>query len=139
MTINQIAKKVGKSINTIKYSLDLLELEEEYQEAVRKKKISRMVALTLNAVKDETFRKMYYRAAIENGITVNVARNWVDDYKKTQIGNYYSEMGSSGVSSIDAEEKPIYRTCFFCNGPERIDKVKLIEICQECLKEFKRG
>ena len=75
MTLEQIAQKMGRNRDTILRFLNLLKIPDVLQSAVAKKKMSIGVALVLNEIEDESWQKLYYPSAIENGATVEVAQS----------------------------------------------------------------
>lgn len=132
MTQEEIAKKMGRSRETIIRFMQLLEVPEEYHKAIANGALSIGVALALREIDDEKFQKFYYTAAIENGVTLEVAKKWVYEYMKTKYGNVegYGGMGPGGVA--EQETLPIYQTCACCTGAVEVRKVKYLPICPDC-------
>lgn len=137
--IDKIARKMGRAHTTIKKYLDLLELDPEFQEAIDAKKLGIEVAYVLCKIDDPEMRKYYVGMAIENGITRDVAVNWLTSYQRSKEAKYYDGGGSGAGVSAAGEERATYQTCQVCNGPCEIKTVRYIPVCAECLKEIKRG
>jgi ParB family transcriptional regulator, chromosome partitioning protein len=133
----QIAQKMGRSPGVVDKYLKLLEIPVEFQAAVAHKKLSIQVALELNKIEDEAFRNLYFTSAVENGITVEVAETWVNEWRKSKAGAAYAEAG--GGAALGSGETPtvIYGTCFACQGPVEVTKVQYIPLCPDCVKEVK--
>jgi len=133
----QIAQRMGRSKPAILRHLDLLDTPEEFQDAVAKRKISMAVALCLNQVEDESFRKYYFAAAVENGVTLEVAEAWVNDYRKTKSGTVTHGEGGMGVDGSMQQALPVYQTCFCCVGPVEVNRVKYVPVCPDCEREIR--
>ena len=128
----QIAQKMGRSRETIIRFLKLLKIPEEFQKAVGQKKLSIGVALCLNEIDDDLSKKYYFAAAIENGVTLEVAQAWLNDYLKTRCGSVEGSGGGVGVGGQIQEALPIYQTCVCCVGPVEVKKVHYVPVCPEC-------
>jgi len=135
--INQIARKMGRSHSVIDKYLYLLEIPEEFQEGVALKKISMQVALVLNKIEDPEFKSFYFKAAIQNGITIDIANEWLNEWRKTRANEGYNETGGAGEVLGSVEAVPIYQACACCLGPCEIKNMKLVYICPDCDREIK--
>jgi len=141
-SVHKIAEKMGRHPVTVKKYIDLLETDELIQTEVSSGKIGIEVGLLLGSIEDSVARKYYVMNAAKNGVTIEVARLWVDDYEKSRLGKFYSEGGGSPGSISELDEKPIFQTCGVCLGPVSIKDVKYIPVCLPCLREIrikKRG
>jgi len=139
MSYKDIAKRTGKAVSTIEKYFKLLELEVEYQKAVNSKCLAIDGALELHKIDDPDMRKYFFTSAIENGITVEVARFWVENYKKTKAGTFWTDVGGGGSPERGMESQPVYIACGACKGPVEVSQVKTVGLCPECVKELKRG
>ena len=128
----QIAQRVGRSPGVVDKYFHLLEIPEEFQNAVARRRVSMAVAICLNQIEDEGFRKMYFTAAVENGATEEVAEAWVNDWRKSRANTAYDEQGGIGVSGQIQESLPIYQPCVCCLGPVELSKLRMIYVCREC-------
>lgn len=133
----QIAQKVGRSPGVVDKYFQLLEMPDGFQSAVAKKRLSMQVALCLNEVEDPEFKMFYFASAVENGVTIDVARAWVDDWRKSRAGVAYSDEGGGGVFGAGQESLPVYKACACCLGPEEISKLRLVYVCAECERQIK--
>ena len=133
----QIGQKMGRSRETIIRFLKLLKIPEEFQIALAKKKLSIGVALCLNEIDDEISKRYYFAAAIENGVTEEVAKAWVTDYFKTRCGTVEGSGGGVGVGGQIQESLPIYQTCICCGGPVEVSKVHYVPVCPPCEVEIR--
>lgn len=132
-----VAQKMGRSRETIKRHLRLLDIPEEYQKSVAQGKLGMAVALCLNEIDDPSFKNYYFTAAIENGVTLDVAERWVNEWKKTRAGPGSGLQGGMGAGGEVQEAPPVYQTCICCIGPIEVSKVKYLPICPSCEREIR--
>lgn len=137
LTREQIAQKMGRSRETIIRFIKLLEIPEEFQRELAKGKLSIAVALCLNEIGDEAFKKYYFTAAVENGVTLEVARAWVSEYEKTRQGRVEGVEGGVPGGGAVQEPLPIYQTCVVCIGAVEVNKVRYVPVCPECEREIR--
>ena len=133
----QLAQKVGRSPGVIDQHLCLLELPEEFQKAIAHRKLSKYVAIVLNQIEDEGFRKMYFTSAVENGVTREVAEQWLNDWRKTRAGVAYTELGGTGEIGAAQESLPIYQACTACLEPKELSKLKALYVCPDCARQIR--
>jgi len=133
MSISEVSKKTGKSAGLVKRRIALLRMPESFKRALHANKISVGVAEALWSCADEMHREYLLEMAVEHGITVTVAHQWVHDFRKTQSkAPAHIERGGDG-SVIDFTEK-IYRSCDSCQGPVELSNLKEIRVCPGCYK-----
>lgn len=137
LSIKDIAKKTGKSTNTVTRFLKFAKCSEEVRRAVDRKEISLLVLETLQEIDDPVAFDYHFKMAAANGITAVVARMWVEDYEKTKIGIYYDGDGGSPPSNVEVEAKPVFMTCEVCHGSCEIRKVRNLVVCPDCLKKVR--
>jgi len=137
MSTYTIAEKVGRSHQTVLRYLKLLDVPEDFQDVVAKGKLTMSVALVLSEIDDAEFRNFYFTAAVENGVTVDVAEHWVNEYRKTRAGRSPGQEGGMGGPGPTQESIPIYQTCFCCLGPVEVNKVRYVPICEGCGAEIR--
>lgn len=136
---NAIAKKTGKAVNTIIRYIRFAQCSEEVRRAVDLKNISIQTLETLQEIDDPEAFQYHFKMAAANGITNLVARAWVEDYRKTKIGEYYPEDGSAPPANIDVTPRPVFMTCEVCCGPCEIHKVRNVVVCPDCAKKVKNS
>ena len=139
LSIPQIAKKTGRTYVTIKRYLDFSECPEEVRRAVDQKKMSMQVLECLREIEDPDLFKYHFDMAAQNGITINVARLWVDDYLKTKAGKFYSDGGSLPPGGVESAPRPVYMTCECCLGAVEMKDVRSMVICIPCLKKVRHA
>jgi len=132
LSINAIAKKTGKSSNTISRYLNFAKCPDEVKKAVDRKEVSLLVLETLLEIDDPVQFDFYFKTAAISGCNNPTARMWVDDYLKTKSGNYYSEEVSPPSPSVEVVSKPTYVACDCCRGAVDIQKARNLVVCPEC-------
>lgn len=138
LTLEQVAKKMGKKPGTIKRRMDLLRMPPILQKAVHKKQISMTVAEELWSIRDPSSLDYYLMFAIENGCTREVARSWAKDWKDTQRRSQTPDVEGGGDYS-PTEPRPVYVSCDLCSGPMEIGKETVMRVCPECFKTIKQN
>lgn len=138
LSVNQIAKKTGKSHVTIDRYLRFAVCSEDVRRAVDQKRISLNTLETLREIEDPDAFKYFFDMAAANGVTEKVARLWVDDYFKTKAGEFYAEDGNHPPSSIDIEVKPVFMTCEICQGPCEMRLVRNLVVCPSCREKVRK-
>lgn len=133
-----IGKRMGVSPGVVKRRLDLLKMPPNLQQAIHKKQISYGVAEELWRITEVKMRDYYLGFAIDHGITVAVARGWVDDWKKSQR-RVDSDVGPGGPPANPLEERPYYLTCEICFGPTKIQEAKNVTMCVGCLAQIQNA
>jgi ParB family chromosome partitioning protein len=137
LSVKDIAKKTGKSFNTVTRYMNFAGCSEEVRRAVDRKEISLLVLETLQEIDDPEAFNYHFKMAASNGITAVVARMWVDDYLKTKSNTFYDGDGGVPSSNVEAESKPVFMTCEVCHGSCEIRKVRNLVVCPDCLKKVR--
>jgi ParB/RepB/Spo0J family partition protein len=139
LSAKDIAKKTGKSFNTITRYMKFARCSEEVRRAVDRKDISLNALETLQEIDDPEAFDYHFKMAAANGVTAEVARMWVDDFMKTRGGTYYSGDGGVPSCNVEIEVKPVFVTCEVCHGPTEIRKVRSMMVCLDCFKKVKHS
>jgi len=135
MKLVQVARKVGKKEGTIKRRLDLLKFPDNFKGAVHRKQVSLTVAEELMACGDPAHRDYLLEMAVEHGITKDIARMWVQDWRKSVIPRGEASARGGGGQALPFDKKS-YIACGLCDGPVDVTKVKTITVCQDCLNQL---
>ncbi|KKK86632.1 hypothetical protein LCGC14_2761330, partial [marine sediment metagenome] len=135
MTIDKISKRVGQKPGRVKRMLDIMVMPVSFQKAIHKKKLSPTVAEALWRCEDETHREYLLELAVEHGVTAAVARQWVEDNRKTKRNS--TELNTEGGSEgSPMAGKPNYMTCDLCQGPEVLGDIKQMVLCKDCHRKL---
>lgn len=86
MTEEEIQRRVGKPLGYIKTRIALVTGDPDVALAVHHKRLSLGVAIELNKVKTESFRRVYLQRAVEGGCTIEQAKSWVSQWRITDAG-----------------------------------------------------
>ena len=136
-TVEKIARQMGKNRATIMRYLDLLDLPEEFHNALDAGQISVGVAEILKAIGDEELRRYYLTNAANNGCSMKTAQLWVSDYEATKAAQYYtSSVGADGVV-LTPVIKPIYYACDLCAEPVELSAARHVLACPACVVKLR--
>ena len=131
MKLDEISRRVGKSAAVVKRRMDILRMPEVIQRAIHGKRVSLTVAEELMACGDEGHREYLLEMAVEHGVTKEVARLWVNDWKKGLRGKEGAGDQGGGLG-IATEPEKIYRPCDACHGPVDLNVIKELRMCPDC-------
>jgi len=137
MSIDKIAGSVGKTPGTVERRFRLLGMDKPLMDAVHKRLIGLSVAEELWQVKEESYRSYLLEMSCEHGVTVAVARMWVDDWRKSQAAKRSDVPGGGGGGPVELERK-VYIACGLCNGPEEVGELTTISVCKVCLDRLNK-
>lgn len=137
LSLQDVARKVGKSPALVKRRQDILRMAEPLQKAVHKKQISITVAEELWPISDMAILEYYLTFAIEGGCTATVARSWCKDWRDTKRRK---ESGNEGTGEMLSpfEPRPTYITCDLCSGPMELGKEVVLRCCPDCYGTIKK-
>jgi len=142
LSLDEISKRVGKSPGVVQRRIDILRMPESFQKALHAGQTSMSVAEELWSCPDAAKREYFMELAVEHGITMRVARGWVDDFKKEQRGREAGTEGGGG-GLVPYEDTPIYRACDICSGPVEYKDLQELRVCRSChegiLEVLKKG
>lgn len=131
MSIDQIAKKLGKGPGMVRRKLSLLSLAPVLQEAIHKGKIVYSVAEELNSLGDAGKIDYYLGICVDHGATLGVVRTWMIDekQKERQLG---LDADYSRSNVVIPRSMPSYVPCDLCQGPMTIGTERVIRCCPAC-------
>lgn len=138
LSIEGVAKSLGKNKMTIWKYLQLLEMPADIQGAIDAGGLSIAAGVELMKIDDVPSRNYYLKSAVENGITLPIAQMWVSDYERTRQGTYYQ--GSEGGPGLDPHMgvKPTYVACDCCFGSVDIRVMRHVTVCESCERMIKQ-
>lgn len=131
MKLDEISRRVGKSPGVVQRRMDILRMPESFQKALHGGLVSITVAEELWSCPDSAKREYFMDLAVEHGITKDIARQWVDDFKAEQRGSGNAS-GGGGEGVNPYESAPIYRACDLCKDPVDYEELKVLNICPKC-------
>lgn len=131
MDLDEISRRMGKSPAVIKRRMDILRMPAVMQKAIHAKTVSLTVCEELMSCGDAAHREYLLVMAIEHGVTKDVARMWVQDWKKSL--RIPTDAGIEGRGpGIATEAEIIYRPCDACKGPVDLNAIRELRMCPEC-------
>jgi len=138
LTIDEISKRMGKTLGVVKRRLDLLKMPDCLQKAIHFKQIGYSVAEELWSLGDLAKIEYYLGFAVDHGATQAVVRVWVqDEKKKARLKDSGTEEGSSLANPMQA--RPVYVPCDLCLGSMEIGTETVIRACEVCTKAIKKA
>lgn len=138
MPIKEIARRLGRSVQTVKGRLDLLLLPEEYQKEVHAGRLSVGVACELSVINDPVMLNYYLDYAVRGGCTIKTAKEWVEHWKITR-GTVEYEDRDGELVTCNVESRPTYVTCRCCSGPVNVIETVLLSVCPKCARLIMTG
>ncbi len=138
MSLEQVARKMGKTGATIKRRLDLLKMPPQLQKAVHSRKISMTVAEELWTVADMADLDYYLSFALDGGCTKEVARSWAKDWKDKKRREKASGV-LVGDDFAPNQPRPVFVACDLCNGPMEIGQELVMRLCPACADVIKKS
>lgn len=130
-SVDEISRKVGKSPGVVQRRMDIIRMPESFQRALHDGKIGITAAEELWSCPDGARREYFLNMAVEHGITKDVARQWVSDFKREKRAEKAAGGVIGGASGV-YEDVPIYRGCDICRNPVEYKEVKELRICPSC-------
>jgi len=138
LSYEQIGKFMGPSAGVVRRRIDLLRMPPEVQRAIHRKQISVGVAEVLWSIGDLEGISYYLGHAIDHGVTVAVARQWADDWKKAKRARDGDVDGGDPLAS-PMEMQPSYIPCDFCSQPVELGKDVVLRSCASCVELIKKA
>jgi len=135
MTYQQIADKSGKTAVIIKKRIALLTLHPDVIAAIHDRKIPVGVGEEIAFIDDPNTLKYYLDLAIENGVTRDVIRMWVKEYRDNVRRSQNASVPFESLPN-PMMERPTYLPCDVCMGPAELSTLKLIRACPTCLQQI---
>lgn len=135
LSIDDISRRAGKSPGVIQRRMDILRMPESFQKALHAGQINITVAEELWSCPDNAKREYFLELAVEHGITKDIARSWVSDFRKERRSADEAGARGGGLAS-PYEDTPIFRGCDICKNPVEYKDVKDLRICPHCHKSI---
>ena len=138
MPVKDIARRLGRSVSTVKKRLDLLLLPEDYQKEIHAGRLGVGVASELASISDPVMLNYYLDYAVRGGCTEKTAKEWVEHWKITRGTVEYEERDGELVT-CNVESRPTYVTCRCCTGPVDVKDTVLLSVCPKCARLIMTG
>jgi len=138
LSLEDIARRMRKSVGVIKRRMDLLKMPDCLQKAIHFKQISYSVAEVLWSLGDLAKIEYFLQFAVEHGATRVVVSAWVqDEKKKMRLKDNTGEGGDSLANPMTA--RPVYVACDLCLGSMELGTETVMRTCDVCTKTIKKA
>jgi len=138
LTVDEISRRMGKSVGIVKRRMDLLKMPPCLQKAIHSKQINYSVGEELWSLGELGKIEYYLGFAIDHGATKSVVRMWVqDEKKKARLKDGAGAGGDSLENPMQA--RPVYVACDVCGGAMEVGTETVIRTCEVCTKAIKQA
>jgi len=131
LSLDDISRRVRKSPGVVQRRMDIIRMPESFQKALHAGLINVTVAEELWSCPDNAKREYFLDLAVEHGITRDIARSWVGEFKKSRRSGEAAGEEGRGMGS-PYEDTPIFRGCDICKSPVEYKDVKELRVCPHC-------
>jgi len=133
----RIAKLIGKSESYVNERLAIFNYPPELRFALDKGQIKFTVAREFARMEDIGKMREYLHYAIRSGITSDLARQWVMDWRRsiTEPTMQESEVILEGGQVPVIEH---FSTCVYCQQPIKLTEANVVYIHDKCLTEVQK-
>lgn len=130
-SVRQVASALGKSESWVRSRRDILTWPEEFVVAVARGELAPSVARELVEVEDDGWRAVYFKAAVENGVTVGQAAMWRREYEAQR-----AFQGAAPPALADGPVAvPVFvpkALCHLCKYDLPITALTVVRCCAGC-------
>lgn len=138
LTVEEISRRMRKSIGIVKRRMDLLKMPPCLQQAIHLKQITYSVAEELWSLSELGKIEYYLGFAVDHGATTGVVRGWVqDEKKKGRLRDGDAGPGDSLANPMAS--RPVYVPCDLCLGSMEIGQETVIRACGTCVGAIKKA
>jgi len=135
LSLDMIAEQMGKSVGLIKRRIDITQMPEDFQKAIHKKLVPLSVAEEIMLCPDAGHRVYLLEMAVDHGVTRDVARMWVSDFKK-DLRTRSTAGADGGLHRSVMTAEVIYKACAVCREATDIQKMEQVGMCTGCLQRI---
>jgi len=138
LTVDEISRRMGKSVGIVKRRMDLLKMPPCLQKAIHSKQINYSVAEELWSLGELGKIEYYLGFAIDHGATKAVVRMWVQDERKKL--RHQDGAGGEGDSLANPmQTRPVYVACDLCLEAMEVGSEKILRVCGACTKLIEKA
>ncbi len=138
MTEEDISKIIGKSISYISNHINLVSQDADLSAAVKNGSLSFSQARELLQVSDLPTRKQFQAYCQNEGATVRVLKQWISDYKSSQVINPTPESDTpEQINHYPATYDS--RNCEACIKPIPSGDIRMLILCPTCHHALKQA
>ena len=131
----KVAHLVGRSEKWVNDRLAIGTMPDYMQEFLAKKQLKIGVALILNQITDESYRKMWTLQAVKDGVSVPMAQYWLYDFKRMLLpGGLLA--GSATTQEITAPPSIMKFRCAIDGQEYDVETLKSVQVYKGNLMYF---
>lgn len=129
--IQEVAKKVSKSVGWVQSRIDLFHMPDETKLAVDNNDITLGVAQVLMEIEDVLYREDLFRRAKFSGLTIKQARLWVMEWKQ-YAGQDYDRVNQVAIEAGTIDPITPYVRCHICDTDCKSGMHGMLIACPTC-------
>lgn len=129
--VGEVARRLGKSESWVRSRVDLLTWPVPFVEAVAAGQLSMAAARELVGIDDESWRAYYFRYAVDQGISAELARAWRREYER-QREMARAEGAAPVVPVADQPRFIVTRACLGCEDELPMAALLFEPLCVRC-------
>lgn len=137
MTPNKIAQLISKSLSYVMDRLAILDYPDFLREAMMKGQISFSVAREFARFDDDAQMRSAVYYAMRGGMTAEMAKKWVVDYKRSKETPSVTAVTSQN-DTTGREEVEHFVLCTYCRQNVSLMRAEVVYMHHECLVEANR-
>lgn len=134
---SKLAQLIGKSDNYVTDRLAIFGYPTALKEALDQQKIKFSVAKEFHRMTDTKKMIEYLYYAIRNGITAQLARQWVNDYERT-LQHRVENPAPTANPETGSYDIQTTSKCIYCQNSISLMEANVVYIHTDCLKEIEK-
>ena len=131
---SKLAQLIGKSDGYVTDRLAIFEYPTALKEALDKQQIKFSVAKEFSRMTDHKKMIEYLYYSIRNGITAQGAKQWVQDYQRTQENSKAPPLPTANLETTTYDTQMTSK-CIYCQQGISLIEANVVYIHTHCLKE----
>lgn len=130
-SLREVCASLGKSESWVRQRRDILTWPDEFIAAVASGELKPTVARELIAVEDEAWRAVYFKAAVENGVTAGQAAMWRREYE-AQAAFQVNAPPAPPSEAVPVAPFIPRALCHLCKYEHPITALTVVRCCGGC-------
>lgn len=134
LTPTKVAQIISRQPKYVTDRLDILNYDEELRRALDQGLISFSVAKEFNRIDEKSKLRQYLSYAVRGGMTVGVAKKWVDDLLKPAVAapEYIATPIDDSPYTSPQEQTS---KCFYCQEGVKLLEAQVVYVHDHCLED----
>lgn len=138
MSMSEASRRLGRSGTWVRTRLQLLDWPEDLQVAIAAGRLAVATAGELVKIEDDEYRVRLVDHAMLSGVSAEVARRWVWDWRTSRAARTASELDAIGWTP-PAEAPAISHRCHVCESMYAWEETAAVYVCRGCLDGLERA